>query len=153
MQTIVKLAILLSLLGAHTAPAAEISLRSNRIAQSGLTTPQAKELLKLVLRHEGYDWKKRGMFIDDDLKASDGAAPHPGYLDFALGFDSPKAAATTFLGYYAVSQKTGDIWELNLCKRYEFSELQRAQKIVMERTRTSFYDERIERRGLGCPAE
>lgn len=133
--------------------AADLPLGRDHISQSGLTLPQAKALLLLVLRHQGYQLNKRGMFIDDDFKTSQGQAPHIGYFDFALGLDSSQAGATRYMGYYAVSKKTGDIWELNLCKRYLLPELERAQRLVMSRTKISFADERSERRGLGCPAD
>jgi hypothetical protein len=122
------------------------------ISRDGLNLAQAKKVLTLVLRHEGYDLKKRGMYIDDDIKTPEGGPPHPGYVDLSLQFDARTAGATAALGYFAVSKKTGDVWEVNRCKRYRFPELSRIQRLIMQRTGTSLADEREQWKGLGCAA-
>jgi hypothetical protein len=88
------------------------------VGAGGLTKDQAKQLLMLVLRHERYKLRKPGVFVDGDLKDDKGKPPHTGYFDFSVGYDSPKAGATEYWGLFAVSVRTGDVWELNSCKHY-----------------------------------
>jgi hypothetical protein len=119
------------------------------VASSGLSLMQAKRLLLLVLRHEHIRIKRPGMYIES-LKKPDGRTAHPGYFDFTVTHDSESTGATEVLGSYSVSIRTGDIWEVNLCKHYDFAELSRAQKAIQKATSTSPRDEKDSRRGLGC---
>ncbi len=130
-------------------PAENLPLDAGHISKDGLSREQARQVLTMVLRHEGYKLGKPGMYIED-LKITAGNDPHPGYFDFGLSYDTPKAGATAVLGSYAVSRMTGDVWETNLCKRYSFVKLRRLQKIISERTGKSFAGEDKERSGLGC---
>jgi hypothetical protein len=70
-----------------------------------------------------------------------------------LTYDSPKPGATQVLGRYAVGRLTGDVWETNLCKRYDFPSLKRVQAEIMARTKKTFADESDARRGLGCAGD
>jgi hypothetical protein len=38
------------------------------------------------------------------------------------------------LGLFAVSKLTGDVFDINTCKRYSFPELERLQKKIMKQT-------------------
>jgi hypothetical protein len=131
---------------------AQSSFDASQVSAKGLSVTQARELLTIVIHYLGYDNKKKGMSIDES-KTGDGNPPHPGYFDFALNYDSPKLGATQVLGVFSVSRLTGDVWETNLCKRYNFPELQKAQAAIMRRTAKSFADEAKARSGLGCSDE
>ena len=97
--------------------------------------------------------KKRGMDIDGPHKVDPNILSQCAYWEFGLTYDSPKYGATQILGSYAVSKFTGDVWETNLCKRYEFPSLRQIQHAVMRRTGRSFADETKARPGLGCTDE
>ncbi len=127
---------------AITADAA--ALEQAAIAKSGLTVEQARQIMMLVLKHEHFPLNKDGFYVE--------ALPNsePGYQDFGVTLDSPDAGATTALGSFAVSRMTGDVWETNLCKRYNFDELRQLQAHIMKRTGQTFKTERAKRLGLGC---
>lgn len=125
----------------------------DQITSEGLSRGQAKQVLIVVLKHQRYKLGKSGVFIDGDLTDENGKPPHPGYFDFSLGYDSPKAGATEYWGLFSVSVSTGDVWETNTCKRFVFPALQRIQKNIMERTGKTMADEKAQRRGLGCTEE
>ena len=106
-------------------------------------------ILRVVLKHQRYDPNKLGMDLEA-LHKKDGNDPHPGFYDFRFTYDTPASGATEVLGAYAVSRFTGDVWEVNLCKRYSMRDLKKLQKIIMDRTGRSFASETKERLGLGC---
>ncbi len=124
-----------------------------QIAPEGLSRDQAKQVLIAVLKHQRYQLEKPGVFIDGDLTDANGKPPHSGYFDFSLGYDNPKAGATEYWGLFVVSVLTGDVWEINLCKRFAFPALQRLQKKIMKRTGKNMADEKVQRKGLGCTDE
>ena len=129
--------------------AGQATLEANQISPEGLSRDQAKAVLSIVLKHQRHDLNKTGMSVEE-LHRKDGSDPHPGYYDFGLSYDTPEAGATQVLGAYAVSRFTGDVWELNLCKRFSPRDLKKLQKIIMARTGRSFSSEKMERIGLGC---
>ncbi|MFZ0418773.1 MAG: hypothetical protein WAM04_11800 [Candidatus Sulfotelmatobacter sp.] len=140
---------LLFVLFASGIPAGQAALDPSKISPQGLSPDQAELVLRVVLKHLPYDLNKEGMYIEA-LHKKDGTDPHPGYYDFGLSYDSPAEGATEALATYAVSRFTGDVWEVNLCKRYSQSDLKKLQKIIMARTGRSFASEKKERIGLGC---
>jgi hypothetical protein len=111
---------------------------------------EARSLLLLVVRQEGYTLEKRGMGLE--LVTTRSHQPvHSGYFDFSLTFETPRAGATEVLRLYAVSRRTGDVWETNLCQRYDFPDLKAVQKRIQQRTGYTLADEQGARQGLGCP--
>lgn len=123
------------------------------IAQDGLTGEQAKQVLIEVLKYQKYQLAKKGMDIDGPFKVDPNIPSQRGFWAFGLIYDSPKYGATQVLGHYAVSRLTGDVWETNLCKRFDFPKLRRMQTQIMQRTAKSPADEVEARRGLGCTDE
>lgn len=119
------------------------------VGRSGLSRAQAEEMLHLVLRHERLVTPGDHTAIEA-LAGKSGAELYPGYFAFGVSADSPESLASTTKGLFAVSAMTGDVWELNLCKRYTFSGLRKVQDQIMARTGKRFDDERAERRALGC---
>ncbi|MGP8539906.1 hypothetical protein HBO40_02630 [Pseudomonas protegens] len=126
------------------------SLQPARIKDSGLTREQAEQVLRVALKHQDYQLQRPGVFIDGDLQDENGKPPHPGYYDFSLGYNDPKAGATEYWGLFSVSLNTGDTWEINSCKRLDGAELRALQRRVMARTGKSLADEKSQREGLGC---
>jgi hypothetical protein len=123
------------------------------VLESGLTGEQAKQVLIVVLNHEKYQLNKTGMDIDGPFKVDPNIPSQRGFWEFGLTYDSPKYGATQVLGRYAVSRLTGDVWETNLCKRYDFPKLRQVQAAIMEKTGKTRADEVEARRGLGCTDE
>ena len=126
-------------------------LKNDQIHFQGLSREQARQVLVVVLKHEGYRLGKAGVFIDGDLADEKGNPPHPGYFDFSLGYDNPRAGAIEYWGLFSVSTLTGDVWETNICKRFAFPALRRIQRLIMARTGKSMADESQQLQGLGCP--
>lgn len=126
-------------------------LKIDDVMPTGLTKNQAKQVLIVVLKHARFNLSTPGMYIDDDLHGPNGEPNRPGYYDFSLSYDTPKAGATNYLGYYSVNVRSGDVWEVESCKRYGFPKLRALQRKLKKRTGTALADERIARDEVGCP--
>ena len=135
------------MLVAWCAVASPAPLDESTVQRTGLSAAQARQVLRVVLRHERFPVGKAGFYIETL------ASGNRGYREFGVTFESPQAAATTVLGAFAVSRMTGDVWETNLCKRYAFPELEQLQARIMKRTHQTFATEVGERRKLGCSDE
>lgn len=128
-------------------------LTSAPIAKDGLTGDQARQVLIVVLKHEKFQLNKQGMAIDGPFKVDQSIPSQRGFWEFGLTYDSPKYGATQVLGRYAVSRFTGDVWETNLCKHFDFPALSRLQARIELNTGKTRNDEAEARRGLGCVDE
>ncbi|MGC5698783.1 hypothetical protein J4P02_01110 [Pseudomonas sp. NFXW11] len=124
-----------------------------QVQQGGLSREQAEQVLRVALEHQDYQLNKPGVFIDGDLQDDNGKPPHPGYFDFSLGYNDPKAGATEYWGLFSVSTSTGDVWEINSCKRLAGNQLRALQAQIMNRTGKTLVDEEAQRQGLGCEDE
>jgi hypothetical protein len=153
MIRVLCIALALVLLAASAVSAKPRGFRAEQVQATGLSRDQAKQVLIIVLKQEKYRLSMPGVFIHGDLADEKGNPPHPGYYDFSVGYDSVKAGATEYLGLFSVSRMTGDVWEINICRRYDFPELRRVQAVIMRRTGKSFANEKQARRGLGCTDE
>jgi hypothetical protein len=143
-------AILLLLATLTTATAGDsIALDPKAIQPSGLTKDQAKQVLIVVLKHLKFKLKTPGMYVDGDI-GKPGTQIRPGYYDFSLSFDTPKAAATAYLGYYSVDIMTGDVWESEQCEHYCFPALRKLQAQIMKRTGATMPSEEVSRETVGC---
>lgn len=152
-RTLTRLGLGLLLSAEALAAGQAASLQPTQIAPSGLNQEQAQQVLRLALKHQRHDLNRPGVFIDGDLRDDQGRPPHPGYFDFSLGYNDPKAGATEYWGLYAVSVLTGDVWEINRCERLVFVELKHLQGQIMARTGKTQADEEAQRQGLGCEDE
>lgn len=128
-------------------------LNLSDINHKGMTKKQTEELLIIALKHNKYNLSGEGTFVDGDLQDEKGSSPHPGYYDFSVGYDDPTAGAIEYWGLFSVSPQTGDIWEINECKRIVYPELQKTQRTIMKKTGVTFADEVAKRRVLGCTDE
>ena len=91
-----------------------------------------------------------GLFIDRDISGANGQAMRPGYIDFALTYDTPSAAATDVLGTWSVDILTGDVLENTRCKRYRFAGLKRLQAAISARTGVALPPEKLALGRIGC---
>ncbi|WP_025127331.1 hypothetical protein [Pseudomonas sp. PH1b] len=126
------------------------TLQPAQVNPAGLTREQAQAVLQVALKHQDYPMGKPGVFIDGDLQDESGQPPHPGYFDFSLGYNDPKAGATEYWGLFSVSLATGDVWEINRCQRLDGAELRALQGQIMARTGKTLAAEQPQRQGLGC---
>lgn len=131
------------------AMASEPLLKPDQIATTGLSKPQAKAVLILVLQHLKFKLNAPGMFLDGDL-GKNGVPIRPGYYDFSLSYDTPDAAAMAYLGYYSVNIMTGDVWESEQCEHYTFPALRKLQKQIMRRTGATMLSVAKARASVGC---
>ncbi len=152
MKAYAKLIVLLLLVLPYVVLADPASIGLSKLSAKGLSKEQAKQVLLAALEHEKYSPSSPGMYIES-LTKKNGTAIHSGYYDFGLSYESPDAGATQTMGLFAISRFTGDVWELNLCRRYSFSKLDKLQKAITQVTKKTFADEKKQRRGLGCTDE
>ena len=145
--------LLFALIGlfAAAAMATPLPKGADDVAASGLTKAQARKVLIVVLKHEKFRLADPGMYIDGDLQGPNGEPNRPGYYDFSLSYENPKAGATAYLGYYSVNIKTGDVWEVESCVRYQFPALGAHQREIVRRTHTPMADDKSARDEVGCP--
>jgi len=130
---------------------AATTLNPSDIAKTGLTKEQAKQVLILVLKHEKYHLSAPGMVIEDDLHGPNGEVNRPGYIDFSLSYDAPDAGATAVLGYYSINVLTGDAWEVEDCKRYQFPALSQLQREIQIQTGVTLAPAKVAHQEVGCP--
>jgi hypothetical protein len=133
-----------------------------QVVPEGLSHAQAEQVLTVVLKHlkikPYYQFKSHWrfkserayLFIDGDFADENGNQPHPGYFDFAVGYEYPEALMTDYEGRFSVNILTGDVWEIYLCKRYAFPALRRIQKSIMKQTGKTMASEKARRKELGC---
>lgn len=122
-----------------------------KIKPGGLTAPQAKRVLLLVLEHEHYKMANRDMVIDGPWVVDKKGTPfRAGYYDFGLIYNNPGGAASNVLGQYTVNRFTGDVWETEECKRYRFPSLTKVQNEISAKTNVKMKSEDAARDELGC---
>lgn len=124
-----------------------------RIKETGLTQPQAEQVLRMVVAKSPYrHWlNTRYAYIENlDDKTRQTV---PGFYMFRLAYDSPKARATAYAGPYLISQKTADVWDVGLssdCKNLHFPALAALQTQVRKKTGTTLDDETDLRKKFDC---
>lgn len=112
-----------------------------------LTHGQARKLARMVARYEHIDLNNQWIEFD----SMDAGAPYlPGFASFAVVREAQQPGPDTTLRRYAVNQRSGDVWEMTLCKEYEFSALSALRKQLTGRANASPTQTAAERRELGC---
>lgn len=115
-----------------------------------LTPTQARRIVLLVARHEDIDLSD----IHIELNSMDmGADFVPGFSSFIILRESTTPGPDETLRRYAVSRRTGDVWEINLCTHYDFPELTRMQKALTGRISNQASEITQQGRQLGCAAQ
>lgn len=97
-------------------------------AQNRQITPdQAGDLVREWLSKEGYPTQsKRFMLYRDPDRSS-----FPEFYFFSASYEQEQSVPT--LGHFAVSKKTADVWDWELCKRLSNPRLRATQKELRER--------------------
>ena len=116
--------------------------------QSTISVEEAKSLVRVVLRHEKLKLSSR--YCELEQVRGDGRPFVPEYYSFSASCDYPNAKATSVLGLYVVSPRTGEVWEFNGCRRFRFSELTEIQRKIMRQTHATEAVEANYRKNVGC---
>jgi hypothetical protein len=88
----------------------------------GLTPRQAYAIAELVAHHDRIDLSDTHVELNSmDLSA----AFVPGFYSFIIIRESSTPGPDETLRRYAISRRTGDVWEMTLCRHYDFPELTR----------------------------
>lgn len=111
-----------------------------------LTTRQAEALIRLVAPYDKIDLRDTHV----EVNSLDLMSPFiPGYASFILIREATSPGPDETLHRYAVNRRTGDVWEMSLCTRYDFPALSREQRLLTGHVTTQA-DIAAERRELGC---
>jgi hypothetical protein len=112
-----------------------------------LTARQAHQMVALVAKHENIDLSDTHIELNSmDL----GREFIPGFASFIVIRESTSPGPDETLRRYAVNRRTGDVWEINLCTRYDFPELTRMRRADSLSAAPSEGDLAAEGRELGC---
>lgn len=118
-------------------------------AQAGrlLTQGQARELARLVAGHEQIDVSSEWIEFD----SMDAGAPYlPGFASFVVMREAQKPGPDTTLRRYAVNRTSGNVWEMTLCRKYEFPALAALRKKLTGHAEAGKAADAAERKELGC---
>lgn len=111
---------------------------------------QARQVAVLVAQHDHITVDDRTIVMNSMDTRSD-AGFIPGYFSFSVIRESDTAAQPDeTIRMYVVSKKTADTWELNLCKHYEFPELRKFQRDLMQKTGAATADDSEMPKAIGC---
>lgn len=114
-----------------------------------LTQGQARQLARLVARHEHIDLNNQWIEFD----TMDVGAPYlPGFASFIVLREASTPGPDTTLRRYAVSRETGNVWEMTLCRKYDFPALAALRKKLTGHAEASAAEDAAERKALGCEA-
>jgi hypothetical protein len=80
----------------------------------------------------------------------DGKPFVPDYYSFSAYCDYPNTGATTVLGLFVVSPRTGEVWEYNECKAFTFPKLLELRRKMAPQTNATEEAEAKYRRNIGC---
>jgi hypothetical protein len=113
-----------------------------------ISSEQARSVALMVARHDNINVTDPDIVVD----SMDGnGAFVPGYFSFIfIAVDPHVPGKDKTLAMYAVSPRTGDVWELNLCKHYDFPELVRVQHTIQHKTGAHLADETASAKSMGC---
>ncbi|HEX3659980.1 MAG TPA: effector immunity protein Tgi2PP [Acidobacteriaceae bacterium] len=110
-----------------------------------LTFRQARQIAVLVAHHDGIDLSDTHIELNSmDLSA----AFVPGFYSFILIRESSTPGPDETLRRFAISRRTGDVWEMTLCTHYDFPELRRMRRALGKAGAAS--DVAEQGRQLGC---
>jgi hypothetical protein len=116
--------------------------------QQTISVGEAKELVSLVLRHQGFPSSSQHCQVESLDK--NGKPFAPDYYAFGASCDFPNTAATSPWGTYLVSPRTGEVLNFDTCKWLGYHDLRECQKQIMLQTGATEDSERRYRDGTGC---
>ena len=116
-------------------------------AHHRLTASQARRIALLVARHDKIDLSDTHIEFNS---MDTGADFVPGFSSFIVIRESTTPGPDETLRRYAVSRRTGDVWEMNLCTHYAFPELARMQLALAGHSGNEGAEVAQQGRQLGC---
>jgi Effector immunity protein Tgi2PP len=91
----------------------------------GLTLREAHQIAVLVAHHDRIDLSDTHVELNSmDLNREF----VPGFFSFIIIRESSTPGPDETLRRYAISRRTGDVWEMTLCTHYDFPELTRMRR-------------------------
>jgi hypothetical protein len=134
------LRLVVALAGAATGLAAQS-------AKHEITPRQAHQIVVLVAHHDDIDLADTHI----EMNSMDLGSPFaPGFFSFIVIRESTSPGPDETLRRYAVSRRTGDVWEMNLCTHYAFPELSRLQRSFSGRSGVDASEVSSQAKRLGC---
>lgn len=107
---------------------------------------QATQIARQVAQHDHIDLSDTHI----EMNSLDLMQPFiPGYFSFIFIREATSPGPDTTLRRYAINRQTGDVWELTLCRRYDFPALEQMQRAMTGHTATAA-EIATERVQLGC---
>jgi hypothetical protein len=142
-RSLVPLLAIVAAAGATLFPGAA----SSQSARHQITPRQAHQIASLVARHDEIDLSDTHIELNSmDL----GRDFVPGFYSFILIRESTSPGPDETLRRYAISRRTGDVWETNLCTHYDFPELTHLQREFSGRTVPDAAEISTQSKRLGC---
>lgn len=113
---------------------------------------QARQIALLVAAHDHITVDDRNVVLNSmDTRTPEGFLP--GYYSFSIIREGNSAAeADETIRMYAISKRTGETWEMNLCNRYSFPALQKVQREVVRETGAGAAEDPGMPKDIGCAA-
>lgn len=113
---------------------------------------QARQIALLVAAHDHITVDDRNVVLNSmDTRTPEGFLR--GYYSFSIIREGSSAAeADDTIRMYAISKRTGETWEMNLCNRYNFPALEKMQKSVMRETGSNLVEDPGMPKDIGCAA-
>jgi hypothetical protein len=112
-----------------------------------LTQGQARELARMVAKYEHIDLTNQWIEFD----SMDAGAPYlHGFSSFTVVREAQTPGPDTTLRRYAVNRTTGNVWEMTLCRKYDFPALAALRKKLTGRAEATAAQDAAERKALGC---
>ncbi|MFP5230850.1 MAG: effector immunity protein Tgi2PP [Acidobacteriota bacterium] len=116
-------------------------------AAHAITPREAHQIAVLVARHDDIDLSDTHI----ELNSMDmGGDFTPGFYSFILIRESTSPGPDETLRRYAISRRTGDVWEMTLCRHYAFPELTHLQRRFSGRAVTDPAELSAQGKRLGC---
>jgi len=112
-----------------------------------ITPRQAHRIVVLVADHDNIDLSDTHVQINSMDLSADFA---PGFYSFIIIRESTSPGPDETLRRYAVSRRTGDVWEMTLCTHYDFPELTRLQHAFSGRATAGPSELAAQGKLLGC---
>jgi len=125
-----------------------LALRTANSQETTISVAEARSLVNIVLRHQGFPSSSEYCQVEPMDKESEPFVS--GYYAFNASCDFPNTAATSPWGEYVVSPRTGDVLEFELCKWFRYPDLRRMQKQIVVRTHATEATEAQYREKIGC---
>lgn len=137
----------LSALAALPAIAFGCALAQSAPPAHSLTEHQVRRMIGVVAKHDQIDLSDTHIELNSmDL----GRSFIPGFSSFIIIRESTSPGPDETLRRYAVNRQSGDVWEINLCTRYDFPELTQLRRAYSLSNAPSAGDLAKEGKELGC---